>query len=99
MLGVPLGTVKGRMRLGLEKIRGRAGGGTGMSETEHERWSDDVAAYLLGALEPGEAAELERHLAGCERCRAELRWLRPAVELLPETVERRRAAAASCAAG
>ena len=37
MLGVPLGTVKGRMRLGLEKIRGRAGGGTGMNETEHEQ--------------------------------------------------------------
>ena len=35
MLDVPLGTVKGRMRLGLEKIRGRAGGGTGMSD-EHD---------------------------------------------------------------
>ena len=66
MLGVPLGTVKGRMRLGLEKIRGRAGGGTGMSvETDHERWRDDLAAYLLGALEPGESADLERHVASC----------------------------------
>ena len=52
MLGVPLGTVKGRMRLGLEKIRGRAGGGTGMNEREHERRRDELAAYLLGALEP-----------------------------------------------
>ena len=51
----------------------RAGGGTGMSETDHERWRDELAAYLLGALEPGEAAELERHLAGCAECRAELR--------------------------
>ncbi len=59
-----------------------------MSENEHDRHRDELAAYLLGALEPGEAAELERHLAGCEECRTELEWLRPAVQLLPESVER-----------
>jgi anti-sigma-K factor RskA len=59
-----------------------------MSENGHERRSDELAAYLLGALEPGEAAELERHLAGCEECRTELEWLRPAVQLLPESVQR-----------
>jgi anti-sigma-K factor RskA len=59
-----------------------------MSENGHERRSDEIAAFLLGALEPGEAAELERHLAGCEDCRTELEWLRPAVQLLPESVER-----------
>jgi len=59
-----------------------------MSEHGHERRSDEIAAFLLGALEPGEAAELERHLAGCEECRTELEWLRPAVQLLPESVER-----------
>lgn len=59
-----------------------------MSENGHERHRDELAAYLLGALEPGEAAELERHLAGCEECRTELEWLRPAVQLLPESVER-----------
>lgn len=59
-----------------------------MNETGHERWRDELAAYALGALEPGEGAELERHLAGCEECRAELEWLRPAVQLLPESVER-----------
>jgi anti-sigma-K factor RskA len=59
-----------------------------MSENGHERHHDELAAYLLGALEPGEAAALERHLAGCEECRAELEWLRPAVQLLPESVER-----------
>lgn len=31
--------------------------------------------YLLGLLGPAEAAELEAHLAQCERCRAELRRL------------------------
>ena len=59
-----------------------------MSENGHERRRDELAAYLLGALEPGEAAELERHLAGCEECRTELEWLRPAVQLLPESVGR-----------
>ena len=61
-----------------------------MTETNHERWSEDVAAYMLGALEPAEAAELERHAEGCERCRAEIRWLTPALDALPEGVERLR---------
>jgi len=59
-----------------------------MTETNHERWSEDVAAYLLGALEPAEATELERHAEGCERCQAEIRWMTPAVNALPETVAR-----------
>lgn len=59
-----------------------------MTHSDHERRSDDLAAYLLGALEPAEAAELERHIEGCEDCRAELRWLEPAARVLPEEVER-----------
>jgi len=58
-----------------------------MNETEHDRRRDDLAAYLLGALEPGEAAELERHVAGCRECEEELERLRPAVQVLPEAVE------------
>jgi anti-sigma-K factor RskA len=59
-----------------------------MTETNHERWSEDVAAYLLGALEPAEATELERHAEDCERCQAEIRWMTPAVNALPESVAR-----------
>jgi anti-sigma-K factor RskA len=59
-----------------------------MSERNHESKRDELASYLLGALDPGEAATLEQHLAGCEECRAELDWLRPAALILPETVER-----------
>ncbi len=59
-----------------------------MNERDHEERRDELAAYLLGALEPGEAAELEQHLAGCEDCRDDLEWLRPAVLMLPESVER-----------
>jgi len=60
-----------------------------MTDSDHTRWKDDLAAYMLGALEPGEAAELERHLEGCERCQEEMRWLEPALHSLPESVERR----------
>ncbi|HET7119805.1 MAG TPA: anti-sigma factor [Solirubrobacterales bacterium] len=54
----------------------------------HERWSDDLAAYMLGALKPDEAAALERHLRECGRCRTQLHWLEPAVHTLPEAVPR-----------
>jgi anti-sigma-K factor RskA len=59
-----------------------------MNGSDHNRWSEDLAAYMLGALSPDEAAGFERHLEGCEHCRVELRWLEPAVNALPETVER-----------
>ncbi len=59
-----------------------------MSGNDHTRWSEDLAAYMLGALEPGEAAGFEQHLAGCESCQNDLRWFEPAVRSLPESVER-----------
>jgi len=55
-------------------------------ERDHRRWRADLAAHLLGALEPAEAEALEAHIESCERCREELRWLRPAVDVLPESV-------------
>lgn len=58
-----------------------------MNVVQHERWSEDLAAYMLGALEPDEAVEFERHLEGCEQCRAEVQWFEPAVQTLPEAVE------------
>lgn len=59
-----------------------------MSATDHSRWSDELAAYMLGALDPREAVDFERHLEGCDHCQEELRWLQPAVQALPEGVER-----------
>jgi anti-sigma factor RsiW len=58
-----------------------------MSASDHKRWSEDLAAYMLDALEPPEAVEMERHLEGCERCQGEMRWLTAAVRTLPESVE------------
>ena len=53
----------------------------------HDELRDDLAAYALGALEEPEAERLRAHLEGCEECQRQLRWLEPAVELLPRTVE------------
>jgi anti-sigma-K factor RskA len=54
---------------------------------DHERYEQDVGAYLLGALSPLEAEVFERHLMGCEDCQAEIERLRPAAEALPRSVE------------
>jgi anti-sigma-K factor RskA len=48
---------------------------------------DDVAPYLLGALTPDESARFERHLEGCELCRADVERLRPALDALPASPE------------
>jgi anti-sigma-K factor RskA len=55
--------------------------------TGHERYRDELAAYALGALADRQADELRRHLEECEACRVHLRWLRPAVDLLPRSVQ------------
>src|SRR4051794_9773065 len=55
--------------------------------SEHDRLHDDTGAYLLGALEPAEQAEFERHLAGCPECRSEVEELRMAADALPRSVE------------
>ena len=55
--------------------------------TEHVRFNEDIAAYLLGALDENERTGFERHLATCDECREELERLRPAAELLPGSVE------------
>jgi anti-sigma-K factor RskA len=54
-----------------------------MSQDTHR---DDIAAYLLGALNDREARDLERHLEDCPTCREELDRLRPAIEALPDAV-------------
>jgi anti-sigma-K factor RskA len=59
-----------------------------MNASDHNRWSEDLAAFVLGALEREEAAAVERHLEDCSRCQEEMRWLQPALQTLPESVER-----------
>lgn len=61
------------------------------SRESHRPYRDELAAYALGALEPAEVDDLERHLASCDECRDYLFWLDPAVDVLPVSVEQRQA--------
>jgi len=56
--------------------------------TEHERHRDDVADYLLGALNEDERGAFERHLRECDECQDEFDRLQPAAEALPASVQR-----------
>jgi anti-sigma-K factor RskA len=54
-----------------------------VSAPDHARWSEDVGAYLLGALPNDERERFERHLAACPECRREVEELSVAVDALP----------------
>ena len=55
--------------------------------SEHsEHWEDEAAAYALDALEGSELEAFTAHLADCPICAERLRWLMPAVDVLPATV-------------
>lgn len=60
-----------------------------MSPAEHREWEEELAAYVLGALDEAEREAAEAHIAGCARCRGDLRWIGAAVEVLPASVEQR----------
>ena len=48
---------------------------------------DDLVAFALDALEPGEERAIEAHTPSCARCTRELEALVPAVAVLGESVE------------
>jgi len=52
----------------------------------HEEYQDNIGAYVLGALPELEAELLERHLSGCESCRAEVEELRPVTAAMARSV-------------
>lgn len=58
-----------------------------MNVNDHERYEDELAAFMLGALEPEEERVFVEHLGGCEHCQARERWLRASVDVLPSSVE------------
>ena len=68
-------------------LGGLRGGGIRMSARDHESYSQEVGAYLLGALTDLERQAFERHMAGCAQCRDEVERLRPAADALPRSVE------------
>ncbi len=57
-----------------------------MSAGHDDRFRDDAAAWLLGALPEQEAAAFTAHLETCAACRSEVEELRAAVEVLPTAV-------------
>ena len=42
------------------------------ADSDHHQIEALLGAYVLDAVEPDEAARVERHLEGCPRCRAEV---------------------------
>ena len=57
-----------------------------MSTADHERFEDDLGAYLLGALPELEAQRFQSHLRGCDTCQREALRLQAAVDALPRSV-------------
>lgn len=57
-----------------------------MNTRSHEEYKDNIGAFVLGALPELEMKVLERHLAGCESCRAEVEELRPVTAALARSV-------------
>jgi len=53
---------------------------------EHRECLESLGAYALGALPADEAEGVRQHLSDCRECRAELTWLRGAVDALPASV-------------
>lgn len=56
-----------------------------MSTTEHDRFAEWDAAYVLGALTPADRRAYEEHLDGCETCRRAVAELAPMPGLLART--------------
>jgi anti-sigma-K factor RskA len=57
------------------------------SPRDHDRWTDSLGAWLLGALPEDEAAGFERHLGECAACREDAAALQVAVDALPASAE------------
>ena len=57
-----------------------------MSTQEHDRYEQDVGAYVLGALDEVEIKGFERHLVTCARCLEDVERLRAAADALPRSV-------------
>ena len=57
-----------------------------MNARSHDEYRDNIGAYVLGALPELETELLERHLATCESCRAEVEELRPVTAAMARSV-------------
>ena len=81
-LNQPLGTIKTRIRSGLDKLRQRLTAEAGNHEYVHRarcEQSEVPCAYATQALTASEAAAAEAHIASCPDCQREVESLRPVV--------------------
>jgi anti-sigma-K factor RskA len=58
-----------------------------VTAAEHQRYQEDIGAYLLGALTTSEHDDFQRHLSTCHVCQDELDRLSTAADALPRAVE------------
>jgi hypothetical protein len=56
---------------------------------EQDRFRQDLGAFVLGALDPGEAGALREHLDGCAGCRRELAELQSVAPMVARARQRR----------
>lgn len=83
--GVPLSTVKGRVRLGIKKLHLYLRARGLVFDAAHEELQSLIAPFLLGACEQGEEEVMETHLELCESCREVAAELAEAVGLASST--------------
>ena len=57
-----------------------------MSTRSHDEYKENIGPYVLGALPELETELLERHLATCESCRAEVEELQPVTAAMARSV-------------
>ena len=57
-----------------------------MNARGHDEYRENIGAYVLGALPATESDLLERHLADCENCRAEVEDLRKVTAAIARSV-------------
>jgi RNA polymerase sigma-70 factor, ECF subfamily len=67
--GVPLSTVKGRIRLGIKKLHIYVRDRGLVFDAAHEELQSMVRRYLTGGCENGETEVIETHLEMCASCR------------------------------
>ena len=53
-----------------------------MTDVDHDLFRDLTAAYVIGALDPDDRADLEQHLQDCDECRADVVAFAPLPALL-----------------
>ena len=94
MLSMPLGTVKGRMRLGLEKVRLLLAEGMGIRDciggpamSDHREYRDELAAYALGALDPPKSSRSSATLPAARSAASTSCGSIPPSTSLPASVE------------